>query len=69
MTSRSGLIYRVQLTAFSEKDSPLPPLRGNIPTQGVMVISIGPLDDKSPERDGSYANYEDLGSSHPKCVY
>lgn len=44
MTSRAGTTYRVQLTAFSEKDSPLPPLKGNVPTTGVMVLSMGALD-------------------------
>lgn len=41
MTSKSGMIYRVHLTAFKEQDSPLPPLRGEIPTHGVMVLSMG----------------------------
>ena len=44
MTSRGGTIYRVHFTAFDEKDSPQPPLRGNYPTQAVMVVSMGPLD-------------------------
>lgn len=49
MTSRGGTTYRVQLTAFSEKDSPLPPLKGNVPTQAVMVLSMGALDNKAPD--------------------
>ncbi|MBV2168072.1 MAG: hypothetical protein KUL82_05120 [Bdellovibrio sp.] len=44
MTSKGGITYRVQLTAFNEKDSPIPPLRGSVPTQGVMVLSMGTLD-------------------------
>lgn len=49
MTSKGGTTYRVQLTAFSEKDSPIPPLRGNVPTQGVMVLSMGNLDGKGDQ--------------------
>lgn len=49
MTSRNGVAFRVQLTAFREKDSPIPPLRGNVPTPGVMVLSMGPLDSKGVE--------------------
>lgn len=48
MTVRGGDTYRFQLTAFNEKDSPLPPLRGSIPTQGVMLLSMGPLNDNAP---------------------
>lgn len=44
MTSRAGTTYRVQLTAFKEKDSPIPPLKSNVPVQGVMVLSMGRLD-------------------------
>lgn len=44
MTSRAGMTYRVQLTAFKEKDSPIPPLKSNFPVQGVMVLSMGRLD-------------------------
>ncbi|MGZ3773525.1 MAG: hypothetical protein ACXVCY_00735 [Pseudobdellovibrionaceae bacterium] len=49
MTSISGLIYRIHLTAFSEKDSPLPPLKSDVPFHGVMVLSMGPLDAVGPE--------------------
>ena len=44
MTSRGGITYRVQLTSFDEKDSPIPPLRSNIPVPSVMVLSMGTLD-------------------------
>ena len=48
MTVKGGDTYRFQLTAFSEKDSPLPPLKGNLATQGVLVLSMGPLNDQQP---------------------
>lgn len=41
MTSRAGTTYRVQLTAFNEKDVSVTPVKGTIPTQGVMVLSLG----------------------------
>ncbi|MEN0057568.1 MAG: hypothetical protein AAGB31_01935 [Bdellovibrio sp.] len=47
MTSKGGITYRVQLTAFNEKDSPLPPLKGAIPTEAVMVLSMGRLDERT----------------------
>lgn len=49
MTSKSGLIYRVHLTAFSETDSPLPPLKSDVPFHGVMVLSMGALDAQGPD--------------------
>lgn len=49
MTSRGGITYRVQLTAFNQKDSPMPPLRGNLPVDEVMVLSIGALEPRGPE--------------------
>lgn len=49
MTAKSGLIYRVDLTSFSETDSPLPPLKSEFPIHGVMVLSMGGLDATSPE--------------------
>lgn len=48
MTVKGGDTYRFQLTAFSEKDSPIPPLKGTIATSGVMVLSMGPLNDQVP---------------------
>lgn len=50
MTSRAGDTYRVQLTAFSEKDAPVVPLKGNLPTQRVMVLSMGTLDSQLSEQ-------------------
>ncbi len=47
--TRSGRAYRVHFTAFDEKDSPLPPLQGNIPTERMMVVSMGPLDNRGDE--------------------
>lgn len=47
MTSKGGVTYRVQLTAFNKKDAPLPPLRGLIPTDSVMLLSIGTLEPKA----------------------
>jgi hypothetical protein len=44
MTSKGGIIYRVELTAFKEKDSPVPPLRGGMRTEGVMVLSMSTFD-------------------------
>lgn len=44
MTSRGGITYRVQLTSFNEKDSPIPPLRSTVPVPSVMVLSMGTLD-------------------------
>ncbi|KYG66540.1 hypothetical protein AZI86_05710 [Bdellovibrio bacteriovorus] len=47
MTSKSGNIYRVELTAFSEEDlrkEDIPPLRGGIPTREAMVLSLSPID-------------------------
>lgn len=44
MTSRGGITYRVQLTSFDQKDSPIPPLRSNVPVPSVMVLSMGTLD-------------------------
>ncbi|WII72660.1 hypothetical protein QJS83_02100 [Bdellovibrio sp. 22V] len=44
MTSKGGTTYRVELTAFSEKDSPIPPLKSNVPVHAVMVLSMGALD-------------------------
>lgn len=44
MSSRYGVTYRVQFTTFSEKDSPLPKLKSDSPSEGVMVLSIGALD-------------------------
>lgn len=52
MTSRAGTTYRVQLTSFDEKDSPIPPLRSNIPVPSVMVLSMGTLDAQG--LDGMY---------------
>ncbi|XGC80701.1 hypothetical protein ACES2L_15360 [Bdellovibrio bacteriovorus] len=49
MTSKAGTTYRVQLTAFKESDSPIPPLKGRVAVQGVMVLSMGALDNKGPE--------------------
>ncbi|MGZ3770854.1 MAG: hypothetical protein ACXVCP_14890 [Bdellovibrio sp.] len=50
MTSMvTGMIYRVDLTSFSEKDSPLPPLKSDVPIHGVMVISIGEFNVSSPD--------------------
>ncbi len=49
MTSKGGTTYRVQLTAFDQKDSPLPPLRGNLPMEEVMVLSIGALEPRGTE--------------------
>lgn len=49
MTSKTGLIYRVDLTAFSEKDSPLPPLKSEVPIPGVMVLSMGALNVTDPD--------------------
>ncbi|UXR65894.1 hypothetical protein EZJ49_06485 [Bdellovibrio bacteriovorus] len=43
MTSKGGAIYRVQMTAISQKDSPVPPLQG-MPMDEVMVLSIGTLE-------------------------
>ena len=44
MTSRSGKVYRLNLTAFKRSDSPQPPLKGNVYTGAVMVLSMGELD-------------------------
>jgi hypothetical protein len=44
MTSRSGKVYRLNLTAFKRSDSPQPPLKGNVYTDAVMVLSMGELD-------------------------
>lgn len=49
MTSKLGKIYRVQLTAFQEKDAPEPPLRIGMPLDAVMVLSMGTLDVRGPE--------------------
>ncbi|MDG0815105.1 hypothetical protein [Bdellovibrio svalbardensis] len=49
MTSKSGKIYRVSLTAFKRSDSPQPPLQGNVYTESVMVLSIGELNQVSVE--------------------
>jgi hypothetical protein len=46
MTSKSGMVYRVQLTAFDEKDSPRPPMKSNVPVQNVMVLSMNTLDEQ-----------------------
>lgn len=49
MTSKGGVVYRVQLTAFNKKDVPknVPPLRfGNIQTQDALLLSIGSLEPK-----------------------
>lgn len=51
MTSRGGMIYRVELTAFSEKDllrSDIIPVKGNIPTEGVVVLSMSTFDSSEP---------------------
>ena len=49
MTSKGGTTFRVQLTAFDQKDSPLPPLRGNLPTEAVMLLSFGALEQRGTE--------------------
>ncbi|KYG68799.1 hypothetical protein AZI87_06105 [Bdellovibrio bacteriovorus] len=52
MTSKLGATYRVQLSAFSEKDLQdltIPPLKGDMPTEAVMVLSMGALDNKGIE--------------------
>lgn len=51
MTSKGGIIYRVELTAFSEEDlrkKDIPPLRGDIPTREAMVLSMSTFD--APEQ-------------------
>lgn len=55
MTSKGGMIYRVELTAFSEKDllrSDIIPVKGGIPTNGVLVLSMSTFD--SPEPDSKF---------------
>lgn len=55
MTSRSGMIYRVELTSFSEKDllrSDITPIKGNIRTDGVVVLSMSTFD--NPESSNKF---------------
>lgn len=63
MTSNSGLIYRVDLTAFNEKDSPLPPLKSEVPVHGVMVISMGALNAQGPD-EMVHMQIKKISSSH-----
>lgn len=49
MTSKSGRIYRVSLTAFKRDDFPQLPLEGNLYTDSVMVLSIGEFSQENIE--------------------
>lgn len=44
MTSRGGIVYRVQLTSFDEKDAPIPPLTSGVTSRSVMVLSMGTIE-------------------------
>jgi len=49
MTSKSGKIYRLNLTAFKRSDSPQPPLQGGVYTESVMVLSMGEISQQNLE--------------------
>ena len=48
MTSKGGVVYRVQLTAFNKKDVPknVPTRFGKIQTEEALLLSIGSLEPK-----------------------